>query len=132
MGLAAALLAFGVQASSDPAPAAKAPPIKPVDAKRCYNCHDNIEDFHTKGRHATVNCAHCHDAEEHLKTAKSSTMGTQPVTRLDHAACATCHREQYNSFVQNNLASRAKIEKGAVPQPFPVVRQAHGRLRFYL
>ena len=75
MGLAAALFAFGVQAAVDipgpklpPPEPAKAPPFNPVDAKKCYSCHGDIEDFHTKGRHATVNCVHCHDnAAEHLE-----------------------------------------------------------------
>jgi len=120
-GLAAALFSLAVQAAYDPAPApAKAPPIKPVDAKRCYNCHDNIEEYHSNGRHATVNCAHCHDAVEHLKTAKNSSMGTPPVTRTDHAACAVCHLAQYNSFVQNNLASKAKIEKATFRSRSPL------------
>ena len=117
-GLAAALFAFGVQAAVDiprpqlpPAAPAKAPPIKPVEAKKCYSCHDNVEEMHTEGRHATVNCASCHDAVEHLKTAKNKEMGTRPVTNMDHRACATCHVEQYNSFVQTNLESKARVEK---------------------
>ena len=54
MGLAAALFALGVQAAVDipkpqlpPPGPEKAPPVKPVDAKKCYSCHDNIEEFHT-------------------------------------------------------------------------------------
>ncbi|MBI5330524.1 MAG: ammonia-forming cytochrome c nitrite reductase subunit c552 [Betaproteobacteria bacterium] len=122
MGLAAALFAFGVQAAAEPAaPApAKAPPIKPVDAKKCYSCHDNIEDFHTSGRHATVNCAHCHVAEDHLKTAKNKDMGTRPETIKDHRACATCHVEQYNSFVQTNLESKARVEKATTKSRSPL------------
>ncbi len=118
MGLAAALFAIGVQAAVDipgpklpPPEAPKAPPIKPVEAKKCYSCHDNIEEFHESGRHATVNCAHCHDAEEHLKTAKNKDMGTRPGTNKDHRACAVCHVEQYNTFVQTNLESKARVEK---------------------
>jgi hypothetical protein len=73
-GLAAALFAFGVQASVSkpvmpPAEPAKAPPPKMVDAKKCYSCHENVEEWHTNGRHASVNCAYCHTAVEHLKTA---------------------------------------------------------------
>jgi nitrite reductase (cytochrome c-552) len=127
MGLAAALFAFGVQAAVDipgpklpPPEPAKAPAIKPIDAKKCYNCHGDIEEFHTKGRHATVNCAHCHDAEEHMKTAKSSSMGTRPVTNTDHRACATCHVEQYNSFVQTNMDSKARVEKASFKSRSPL------------
>jgi len=119
MGLAAALFAFGVQAAVDipgpklpPPEPAKAAPIQPVEAKKCFSCHEDIEDFHTKGRHATVNCAHCHDnAAEHQKLAKQKDWGVRPNTIKDHRACATCHVEQYNTFVQTNLDSHARVEK---------------------
>ena len=119
LGLGAALFALGVQAAADPAPV-KAPPIKPVEEKKCYSCHDNVEEWHTEGRHATVNCAHCHDAVEHLKTAKNKEMGTRPVTNTDHRACATCHVEQYNTFVQTNYASKAKVEKASFKSRSPL------------
>jgi formate-dependent nitrite reductase cytochrome c552 subunit len=116
-----ALYGWGVQAATEAAPApAKAPPIKPVDEKKCYSCHDNIEDWHTEGRHATVNCAHCHDAGEHLKTAKNKEMGTRPVTNTDHRACATCHVEQYNTFVQTNYESKARQEKASFKNRSPL------------
>jgi nitrite reductase (cytochrome c-552) len=127
-GVAAALFAFGVQATVDiprpqlpPEGAAKAPPIVPVDAKKCYSCHEDIEDFHTKGRHATVNCAHCHDnAAEHLKLAKAKDWGVRPNTNKDHRACATCHIEQYNTFVQPNLESHARVEKASYKSRSPL------------
>lgn len=127
LGLGAALFAIGVNAAVDipkpqlppPAPE-KAPPIKPVDAKKCYSCHDNIEEFHADSRHATVNCAHCHDAVEHLKTAKNKDMGTRPGTSKDHRACATCHVEQYNTFVQTNYDSHARVEKASFKSRSPL------------
>jgi formate-dependent nitrite reductase cytochrome c552 subunit len=126
-GLAAFLLACGVQAAVDipapklPAPEpAKAAPVKPVDAKKCYACHSDVEDFHSEGRHATVNCAQCHDAEEHLKTASSKLMGTRPGTNKDHRACAVCHVEQYNTFVQTNLESKARVEKATTKSRSPL------------
>lgn len=119
MGLATALFALGVQAQQAPSaplkpqPAApKPPPFVPVDAKKCYSCHEDIEDFHTNGRHQTVNCVHCHDnAAEHQKLAKSKDWGVRPNTIKDHRACATCHSQQYNDFVQINLESKARHEK---------------------
>ncbi|MEW5771604.1 MAG: ammonia-forming cytochrome c nitrite reductase subunit c552 [Pseudomonadota bacterium] len=122
LGLGAALFALGVQANAEPAAPApvKAPPIKPVEEKKCYSCHDNIEEFHTEGRHATVNCAHCHDAVEHLKTAKNKEMGTRPATVKDHRACATCHVEQYNTFVQTNYESKARQEKASFKNRSPL------------
>lgn len=107
LAAAAAWLGWAVQAAEPPKP-----PIKPVDAEKCFACHVEIEDFHAQGRHATVNCAHCHDnADAHLKTAKPKSMGTRPVTITDHRACASCHADQYNSFVQTNLHSPARLEK---------------------
>ena len=128
LAAAFALFGYGAQAAVEdsaplkPAPApAKAPPIKPVDAKKCYSCHDNIEDYHTAGRHATVNCAHCHDdANEHLKTAKNNAMGARPNTIKDHRACATCHVEQYNTFVQTNMESKARVEKASFKSRSPL------------
>ena len=126
-GLAATLFALSVHAAVDlpkpqlpPAGPEKAPPIKPVDQKKCYSCHDNVEEFHESGRHATVNCAHCHDAVDHLKTAKNKEMGTRPGTNKDHRACATCHVEQYNSFVQTNMESKARVEKATSKSRSPL------------
>jgi nitrite reductase (cytochrome c-552) len=122
LGLATALLAFGVQAAVDipgpkmpPAPPPKADPFKPVEAKKCYSCHEDVEDFHTGGRHATVNCVHCHDnAAEHQKLAKGKDWGVRPNTIKDHRACATCHADQYNSFVQTNMESKKFHEKATM------------------
>ena len=101
-------------------PAPKAAPLAPVEEKKCYSCHENIEEFHSKGRHATVNCAHCHDAVQHAKDADEDKMGTRPVTRTDHQACATCHRAQYNSFVDVNLQSKARVEKASYKSRSPM------------
>ena len=128
MGLAAALFAFGVQAAVDipgpkmpPPEAAKAPPFQPVDGKKCFSCHEDIEEFHTGGRHATVNCVHCHDnAAEHQKLAKQKDIGVRPNTITDHRACATCHVEQYNTFVQPNLESHARVEKATTKSRSPL------------
>ena len=128
MGLATALFAFGVQAAVEipgpkmpPAPAEKAAPFKPVEAKKCYSCHEDVEDFHTNGRHATVNCVHCHDnAAEHQKLAKGKDWGVRPNTITDHRACATCHVEQYNTFVQPNLESHARVEKATTKSRSPL------------
>jgi formate-dependent nitrite reductase cytochrome c552 subunit len=102
-GLSLALFAVGAQAQ--PAPAAK-----PVNMQKCYSCHDNIEEFHAKGKHAKVNCASCHTGtDEHL--ASKDKKAVKPVTIMDHRACATCHKDQYESFVQLNYDSPARLEK---------------------
>ena len=102
-----ALFAMGVQAA--PAPAAT---DKPVDVQKCYSCHDNIEEFHAKGKHAKVNCVSCHTGTaEHLAASKDKKKEIKPVTIMDHRACATCHKDQYDSFVKINYESPARLEK---------------------
>ena len=128
LAAAFALFGLGAQAAVDiprpqlpPPVPAKPDPVKPVNEAKCYSCHENIEEFHTEGRHATVNCAHCHDnAAEHQKTAKNTDMGTRPNTIKDHRACATCHVEQYNTFVQTNLESKARVEKASFKSRSPL------------
>ncbi|MGF1548538.1 MAG: ammonia-forming cytochrome c nitrite reductase subunit c552 [Thiotrichales bacterium] len=100
----------------------KTPQVKPVDVKRCFSCHANIEDFHAgpDSSHATVNCAHCHEAVEHMKTAEDKKMGVRPETRTDHSACASCHTAQYNSFVEVNLKSHGRVEKASFKSRSPL------------
>jgi formate-dependent nitrite reductase cytochrome c552 subunit len=82
-------------------------PLKPYEVKKCYKCHEQVEEFHTTGNHETVNCVQCHESDEHLKNED-----VMPTTRIDHAACGTCHQAQYDSFVKVNLQSHARVEKG--------------------
>ncbi len=112
------LLAWlGLYALADQAVAAKAEPkqraapkaaaAKPVDVQGCYGCHPEIQEFHAKGKHAKVNCATCHaDTEKHVQDP-----GQKPVTRMEHAVCGGCHKDQYESLVSVSLHSKAKVEK---------------------
>jgi nitrite reductase (cytochrome c-552) len=118
IGVGFVLMMFGLNAQAftgEPqkpqSPAERAAPIQLVNEKECYSCHLNIEEFHAGSRHATVNCAHCHEAQEHVEQAEEDNIGVRPVTRVDHAACATCHVQQYNTFVEVNLQSKARVEK---------------------
>lgn len=102
-GLSLALFAMGAQAAAAPA-------AKNVDVQKCYSCHDNIEEFHAKGKHAKVNCASCHSGmEEHL--ASKDKKAVKPITNTDHRACAVCHEDQYKSFVAMNYESPGRLEK---------------------
>nr|2OT4_A Chain A, Eight-heme nitrite reductase [Thioalkalivibrio nitratireducens]2OT4_B Chain B, Eight-heme nitrite reductase [Thioalkalivibrio nitratireducens] len=94
--------------------------LKPVDAMQCFDCHTQIEDMHTVGKHATVNCVHCHDATEHVETASSRRMGERPVTRMDLEACATCHTAQFNSFVEVRHESHPRLEKATPTSRSPM------------
>jgi nitrite reductase (cytochrome c-552) len=94
--------------------------LKPVDAMQCYDCHAQIEDMHTVGKHATVNCVHCHDASQHVETASTRRMGERPVTRTDLEACATCHTAQFNSFVYVHPESHGRVEKATPTSRSPM------------
>lgn len=98
------------------------------DVKTCYDCHSEIKEFHAKGKHARVNCRNCHEGlEEHLKD-----VDWKPTTRLDHATCGKCHKEQYESFVETNLESKPKVEKSTATSRSPLfdlVMRPHGFTR---
>jgi formate-dependent nitrite reductase cytochrome c552 subunit len=81
-----------------------------------------------------VNCAYCHTgAETHLaKNGKADGINQSIGTRTDHAACATCHQEQFNSFATVNHESGAKIEKATargVSPLFDKLMAPHGFTR---
>ena len=85
--------------------------VKLVDVQNCYGCHKDIKEFHAGSKHSSVNCGYCHtDADSHV--AKE---GKAPInTRTDHAACGTCHQEQFNTFATLNYESEAKKEKATM------------------
>ena len=115
------LLAESAAANKAGAPRAKAAPpkpvaIKPVDVAGCYGCHSEIQEFHAKGKHAKVNCAHCHaDTEKHAQDPSQ-----KPVTKMAHAVCGGCHVDQYESFISVNLQSKAKVEKATFKSRSPL------------
>ncbi|MDP1652260.1 MAG: ammonia-forming cytochrome c nitrite reductase subunit c552 [Rhodocyclaceae bacterium] len=108
--------------------------IKMVDVANCYSCHKDIKEFHVSSKHASVNCAYCHtDADKHLaKDGKADGFNASIGTRTDHAACATCHQEQFNSFATVNYDSPAKVEKATargVSPLFDKLMAPHGFTR---
>ena len=108
--------------------------IKYVDVNNCYSCHKDIKEFHVSSKHSSVNCAYCHTgAENHLaKNGKADGLKQSIGTRTDHAACATCHQEQFNSFATVNYESHAKIEKATargVSPLFDKLMAPHGFTR---
>lgn len=93
-----------------------APKAPEVDKAKCFMCHAEIKDFHSKGKHSKVGCSACHDGlSEHL-----SSSATKPVTRMDHAVCGACHKDQYDSFVAFNVESKAKVEKATFKSRSPL------------
>ena len=54
-------------------PIAAKPADRPVDPKKCFECHDEIQALMEGGKHAKNNCTNCHDgAAEHLKDESKS------------------------------------------------------------
>ncbi|HRK38531.1 MAG TPA: ammonia-forming cytochrome c nitrite reductase subunit c552 [Burkholderiaceae bacterium] len=90
--------------------------VQLVDVANCYSCHKDIKEFHMGSKHASVNCGYCHTgADQHLKN-DGKPLALEPVkpsivTRTDHAPCATCHQEQFNTFANMNYESGARVEK---------------------
>lgn len=128
--LTAIVIVFATGIYFSPAEAEKAQEAgKPVKVETCYACHAQIKDFHAKGKHSKVNCISCHEGlDKHLKEGPAA----KPVTRMDHAACGKCHKEQYESFVAVNLESQPKVDKstsiGRSPL-FDVIMRPHGFTR---
>jgi nitrite reductase (cytochrome c-552) len=91
---------------------------RPVDEKKCFECHDEIQALKTGGRHGKVNCTNCHDGTaDHLKDEAK-----RPATRVDLETCGGCHPDQYSSQNTLNLKKTARTEKSLLtersPNPF--------------
>ena len=96
---------------------------KPVKIETCYDCHEQIKEFHAGNKHAKVNCANCHSGlDKHLKAAENQTPETRPITNTSWEACGQCHKEQYDSFMQTAYHRPARDEKSQLtnraPNPF--------------
>jgi len=121
VGLAIAIAAPKAKEAYGNGEAPAASKEKDVNVRTCYECHDPIEQLHTKGKHSKVNCAKCHSGlAKHLASPGPD---TRPVTNTSWEACGQCHKEQYNSFMQQAFNVRpARDEKsqltGRSPNPF--------------
>ncbi|MDP2846135.1 MAG: hypothetical protein Q8N79_08725, partial [Candidatus Methanoperedens sp.] len=74
----------------------------------CSTCHKPMADTLDANKHKALDCAECHEPEQHPgKPAE-----IKPVTKLDPSVCGKCHTDQYNSLMTVNYKSKAKIEKG--------------------
>lgn len=97
------------------APAEKPVKVGPVEVATCYACHAQIKEFHTKGKHANINCISCHTGlEKHLADVKS-----RPGTKVDQKTCAACHSLQYESFFTMNWKRLAREEKAQPTKKAP-------------
>jgi hypothetical protein len=87
-----------------------------VDPQTCYGCHEQIKDLMGMGKHASrVSCAVCHlETSGHLDDTSR-----KPVTRFDLETCGNCHKDQYQSYLEVNFKSRAKVEKSTTTSRSP-------------
>ncbi|MCL2309346.1 MAG: ammonia-forming cytochrome c nitrite reductase subunit c552 [Proteobacteria bacterium] len=108
-------------------PAAMAQKSKDVNPTQCYACHQPIKEFHSSGKHKSVNCMSCHDKlTEHLADASK-----RPVTKTDPAVCGACHKPQYESQYKMDWHREGRAEKslysGPTPNPsFDKILMPHG------
>jgi len=80
---------------------------KQIDKETCFACHSEVEELHTNGKHAKLNCSLCHsDVSKHLDDPSN-----KPVTNLELSICGKCHKDQFESFYHVNLESKARVEK---------------------
>jgi len=131
-GVAGVLSGLGLITAFSTAESAKKVEAKPKEVapvQTCYGCHGEIKDFHVRGKHKGVNCGVCHgDLNAHM----SNPMEKKPITRLEHAVCGQCHKDQYESFVSVNLQSPPKIEKATSTSRSPLfdnLMRPHGFTR---
>ncbi|MBM2827603.1 MAG: ammonia-forming cytochrome c nitrite reductase subunit [Actinobacteria bacterium] len=89
-----------------------------VKEEKCFECHDEIKELKTGGKHAKIGCGSCHSGTaEHLADSDR-----KPSTRFDLEACGGCHKDQYESFGTLNYKKPARVEKSLLtersPNPF--------------
>jgi formate-dependent nitrite reductase cytochrome c552 subunit len=119
--LIAVFLVFAGGIYFSPADAEKAQPAdKPVKVDACYGCHATVKELHKMGKHAKINCNNCHKGlEKHLGAPGPD---TRPETDMSWEACGKCHKEQYDSFMQQTFHRPARDEKsqltGRSPNPY--------------
>jgi uncharacterized CHY-type Zn-finger protein len=63
-------------------------PVKFAGHQTCENCHTDIADTKTKGKHAHVNCEACHGA---LASHADDPTAVTPVKPDSAVLCARCH-----------------------------------------
>lgn len=115
-GVATVVAVGALVLSHGPLPGAQA---QPVDESLCYACHKEIQEMKVGTKHQGVNCGICHiNALDHARDITK-----KPVTKMDHATCGQCHKDQYESFVANNLQSKPKVEKATTTSRSPLFDQ---------
>lgn len=116
LGIVTVALLSSLMLSQSSLPGAHA---QPVDESLCFACHREIREMKIGTKHEGVNCGICHTGA--LEHARDITK--KPVTKMDQATCGQCHKDQYESFVANNLQSKPKVEKASTTSRSPLFDQ---------
>ncbi|MBT1071327.1 ammonia-forming cytochrome c nitrite reductase subunit c552 [Pelotalea chapellei] len=76
---------------------------------KCYECHEEVKALKENSKHAALSCKVCHDKmDAHMSDPEKN----KPVTIIDQALCAKCHKEQFESFFKTDYEVSARKEKG--------------------
>lgn len=67
----------------------------------CNSCHGDYVDAMLGGRHASLQCETCHEGSDvHLADSSDPKDSAYfPKVHFDKEVCATCHKDQYDSFL---------------------------------
>lgn len=101
-----------------------------VDKETCFACHGDIKAFKTRGKHQNLNCGVCHsELEAHL----GNPVRVKAKTKIDHAVCGQCHKDQYESFISSyykkNVLQEKSTPQGRSPILFDNIMRPHGFTR---
>lgn len=95
---------------------APAPKAVAFNAKTCFECHPEVNDLWSSGKHKdNLNCLDCHSrTDEHINSPD-----VKPITDVDPANCGRCHLNQFASFFKVNLKKTARVEKSLLTERSP-------------
>lgn len=104
------------QKEKKPAKEPKIAEVKKVDEAVCFGCHPEVQRLKNMGKHAQgLNCVLCHsETAPHMADSAK-----KPITRLDPQACGNCHKEQWQTLMEVNIKSKAKVEKATTTSRSP-------------
>lgn len=81
----------------------------------CFECHAEVQELKTSGKHKGLSCAVCHpDADKHLADTV-----VLPKTAVGPEVCGKCHKDQFESFATLNLKKTARLEKSLPTERSP-------------
>lgn len=111
--LGASAVLFGA-AQARRAGAPSPTPKLAAEAAACFECHPEVQGLWGRGKHQGLACDTCHGAlAAHLAD------GSRPTTAVEMATCASCHGEEYRTFLHVNPHRPARLEKSLLTERSP-------------